>query len=54
MKFSFHSVRDHVSRPHKAAGKITILFILILIFTEGRKEGKKILVQIISSISWLQ
>jgi hypothetical protein len=31
-------VRDEVSHPHKATGKITVLYIFIFIFAESRWE----------------
>jgi hypothetical protein len=34
-------VRDKVSQPHKTRGKIRMLYILIFIFLDSRREGKK-------------
>jgi hypothetical protein len=36
----FCSVRDQVSHPYKITGKITVFYVLIFKFLEGRQEDK--------------
>jgi hypothetical protein len=35
------NVRDQVSHPYRTTGKITVLYILILIFLDSRREDKR-------------
>ena len=46
-------MRDQVSRPYKAAGKIIVLYILIFKLLDTKLEDK-ILHRMIESIPWLQ
>lgn len=38
---SFPNVEDHVSHPYKTSGEIKLLCILIFMFLDGEREGKR-------------
>jgi hypothetical protein len=40
--YSSPSVRDQVSHPHKTTGKIMVLYILVCMFLERRREDERL------------
>jgi TctA family transporter len=45
------NVRDQVSHPYRTTCKIIVLFILIFMFLESRREDKKVLGWMVASIT---